>query len=71
MENEPQQRRGNSVTIIGALAGMAVTFVFGVYVGLHPTWIPIKTSSQGDYSAPVTLPDLPHTQPTTAPTTRA
>jgi hypothetical protein len=51
------------VSIAGALAGMVVTFLLGVYVGVHPTWLPIKSSSVSDFSTPLKTP--PATQPAT------
>jgi hypothetical protein len=66
MENAPQGKQKSGVSVFAALAGMLVTFLAGVFVGLHPTWIPIKTSSYPDVSQPVALPSSP-TSPTTQP----
>jgi hypothetical protein len=57
MATEAQQKQPKSgVGIFAALAGMLVTFLLGFFVGLHPSWIPFKTSSADDNSAPVNLP---------------
>jgi hypothetical protein len=75
METAPQQKQqGYKVGIFGALAGMVVTFLLGVYVGLHPMWIPMKTSSVGDNGAPVKPPapiiERERAHPTTMPQTQ-
>jgi hypothetical protein len=70
--------RSPGVSYIGAFAGMLVTFVAGVYVGLHPSWIPIKGNGANEMGTPlkvgspaVITPDhaMPATMPATMPTT--
>jgi hypothetical protein len=72
MELSPQQKKqGIRVSIFSALSGMVVTFLLGLYVGLHPTWIPINSSSTGEDGGPVRLPtprterERPHPTTTT------
>jgi hypothetical protein len=73
METTPQQnKQSHGVGILTALVGMLVAFLAGIFVGLHPSWIPIKTSQSGDInqmptqasprdmSAPTTMPDDDH-----------
>jgi hypothetical protein len=69
METASEKRRPG-VSVFFALAGMVVTFLLGVFVGLHPAWIPIHTSSFPDVSQPVVLPSAsaPSSQPQTQPT---
>jgi hypothetical protein len=69
MESASQGKQGSGISVFAALAGMLVTFLAGVFVGLHPTWIPIKTSSYPDVSQPVVLPP-PSASPTTQPKTQ-
>ena len=42
MESTYKRPATKGVSVLGALAGMLITFIGGVYVGLHPSWIPIK-----------------------------
>jgi hypothetical protein len=58
----PPRKRG--VSLIGAFFGMLITFLGGVFVGTHPSWIPIRWFEKGDslgptqtYVAPTTMPD--------------
>jgi hypothetical protein len=71
METTPQQgRRKSGVGVFTALAGMLVTFLAGIYVGLHPGWIPVKTSWYPDVGEPVAIPpasSAPTTQSDTRP----
>jgi cell division protein FtsN len=68
--NRPRRQIG----IGGALAGMVITFLLGVYVGVHPAWLPIKTTSVEDFSRPLkpSTTDAGSTDrhPTTTPQTR-
>lgn len=73
METTPTIRRSGSVSWIGAIAGMLVTFLIGIYVGLHPAWIPLKGNTPSVNNpipagtpAPTTMPD-DHHAPTIAP----
>lgn len=74
MESATQEQPGYRIGILGAIAGMVVTFLLGVYVGLHPAWIPIKTSSMPDNGQPVKLPEPKssneHSRPATMPQTQ-
>jgi hypothetical protein len=67
----PHAPRGG-VSLVGALGGMLITFLIGVYVGIHPNWIPIKTTPESNDStaAPLPMPDVsapPATMPSTMP----
>jgi len=67
METGPQQKK-RGVGILTALAGMLITFLAGVYVGLHPAWIPIRTgATPQDFSSPMILPAGATTEPATQP----
>ncbi len=76
MENtRTPDRPRRQIGIGGAIAGMVVTFLLGIYVGLHPAWLPIKTTTVEDFSHPLkrsstepTMRDQPTTTPTTQPT---
>jgi hypothetical protein len=59
METVPiRQRKG--VSIATAIAGMLITFIGGVVVGLHPAWIPIKGYGNPELpDMPVRFPDSP------------
>lgn len=60
--------RGNRVGLFVFISGMLVTFILGVFVGLHPTWLPFKTTSEVDFSSPSKT--LPHTTTTRSTTGR-
>ena len=66
---KPPVRKG--VSVIGALAGMLITFIGGIYVGLHPAWIPIKGvgPSAGDTGPAKTSPATAPTQTDVRPAT--
>jgi hypothetical protein len=74
METAPQEKKpGYRISLFSAIGGMVITFMLGMYVGVHPMWIPVKASSSVDDvpagRRPVltTEPDrgLPQTQPAT------
>jgi hypothetical protein len=70
MESTPQQsKQRHGVSIFFALAGMLVTFLAGIFVGLHPAWIPIKVTSTGGLNpAPeIQTPENTLSVPTSAP----
>jgi hypothetical protein len=57
--NNPSNARG--VSIIGACAGMLVTFIAGIVVGLHPTWVPFYSSADSNINGkPIPLPSMSH-----------
>jgi hypothetical protein len=67
-------KRAKRIGVLPALIGMVITFLVGVYVGLHPNWVPIKGTTMEDFSKPIgrSAPPPPGTQPdpgraTTAP----
>jgi hypothetical protein len=80
METAPQngKKEGARIRLFAALAGMVVTFLLGIFVGLHPRWIPIETSSAPDYGSPAKMPVVttegtqagPTTVPDTQPASR-
>jgi hypothetical protein len=75
METAPQNgKKGERIGLFTALAGMLVTFLVGVFVGLHPRWIPIETSSVPDYGSPAKPPvvttEAAQASPATAPDTQ-
>jgi hypothetical protein len=75
MESTYKRPATKGVSVLGALAGMLITFIGGVYVGLHPSWIPIKGvgPSAGDTgpmkATPSTGPAQGEVRPTTMPST--
>jgi hypothetical protein len=41
MENTPQPKKPNRIYgILGTLAWMLLAFIAGIYVGIHPEWVP-------------------------------
>ncbi|MDB5323029.1 MAG: hypothetical protein JWN40_4660 [Phycisphaerales bacterium] len=69
METAPQ-KPGYRISLFAAIGGMLITFLLGMYVGVHPMWIPVKASSTVDDVAPARRP-MPATEPDrTAPLTQ-
>jgi hypothetical protein len=56
MENVPQPMKSKGVSVIVALFGMAITFLGGVYVGIHPNWIPIGSGNNTSEPLPPMTP---------------
>ncbi len=74
MENVPQQQKqkqSKGVSPFAALAGMLVTFVAGIFLGLHPAWIPIGSGNSGELNPASVKPIIPATEPATAPAPHA
>jgi len=70
--NSLPDKRPKRIGVVPALIGMVITFLAGVYVGLHPNWVPIKGTTMEDFSKPIGRSAPPGTQtdagrPTTAP----
>jgi hypothetical protein len=78
MQNPPSQSQaakphGYRIDILIAAAGMVLTFILGIFVGIHPNWIPVGSGGR-DFSQPTiqsqpdsrTSRDLPTSTPTTA-----
>jgi hypothetical protein len=62
---QPPQKCSNFMGLLGTILGILIGFLGGVYVGLHPQWIPIKGIGTTDESSqPVVMP-APASQPTT------
>jgi len=74
METTPQQnRQGRRSNIFSTLAWMVVAFLAGIYVGLHPTLIPIDLNSKEEINPPTSSEpisdqsrEVPQTQPATS-----
>jgi hypothetical protein len=67
METAPQPRKQSRVYgIIGTLAFMVLAFIAGIYVGMHPNWIPnMPWAWQASMDQqPGTTPQVPTTEPT-------
>jgi len=72
---QEKKRRGLQMSLFSAVGGMVVTFMLGLFVGVHPEWIPVRLASFGnDSSAPTHTAGpaatqgsrgMPQTQPTT------
>ena len=68
METTPQpKKQGRIYAIIGTLAWMVLAFIAGIYVGIHPEWVP---NMPWAYHPSVdqmtgTMPHFPTTQATT------
>src|SRR5438045_2487344 len=72
MNTEPKRDKpANRISLFAAASGMLVTFLLGIYVGVHPNWLP-RFGASPDYSKPVDIPagssGAPRERPTTAPT---
>ena len=70
MQTAPQEKKqGLHFSLFTSLAGMLITFLAGIYVGLHPTWIPIKlgASSDDNPNLPLKLNVAPTTSHATTP----
>jgi hypothetical protein len=53
METTPQGKKPASLpSFIGTAVAVIVAFLLGIFVGLHPSWIPLHTSGPVE-------PDLP------------
>jgi hypothetical protein len=65
MEIAPQPRKQSRVYgIIGTLALMVLAFIAGIYVGMHPDWIPNMPWAwqPGMDQQHVTAPEVPTTE---------
>jgi hypothetical protein len=47
MESQQQVPRSKGISGLSALLLVVVAFGAGIFVGLHPQWIPIKTTGSG------------------------
>jgi hypothetical protein len=66
METTPEQNKHSRLyNVIAVLAMMLLSFVAGVCVGTHPTWIPNMSMLNGNINQPV---DKTMTIPTSMPT---
>jgi hypothetical protein len=62
----PPEKKSRIYTILGTLAWMLLSFVGGIYVGVHPEWVPNMPWAwhpKDDQPAETTLP-IPASQPT-------
>ena len=80
MENTPQEKKKSCGSyFIGTIIAVIVAFLAGVFVGLHPDWIPINTTANESQPVMSSVPgataprepvhpeEAPQTQPTTEP----
>jgi hypothetical protein len=60
------EKKSRIYTILGTLAWMLLSFVVGIYVGMHPEWIPNMPWAwhAPEDEAPQTSPQVPASQPT-------
>ena len=65
MESTSQQTRNTKgVSLIGAIMGMAITFLGGIFVGLHPSWLPLKPAPAAEPDpALFKIPQMPTSMP--------
>ena len=64
---QPKKQSGLSISIWGALAGMVVTFLLGIYVGFHPNWIPVRGAGEDNFAAPAKIAMPATTEPADIP----
>src|ERR1019366_5451134 len=57
----PPEKKSRIYTILGTLAWMLLSFVGGIYVGVHPEWVP---NMPWAYHPPEPTPNNPSSQPT-------
>jgi hypothetical protein len=56
MEIAPTSSKpGLKISIWSAFGGMLVMFLIGIYVGIHPNWIPIRSSPFEDFTTPAKI----------------
>jgi hypothetical protein len=68
METAPHQNKSqHGVSVFAFVFGMLVTFMVGLYVGLHPAWIPIKLGNFADAVTDQPSPAKSFSRPTSEP----
>ena len=62
----PPEKKSRIYTIVGTLAWMLLSFVGGIYVGVHPEWVPNMPWAwhPNEDQPPEPTPHIPSSQPT-------